>query len=81
MSKDILFGEVSGEIKQYLKATVLGDVFVDVRVQFRPSIEPYSSEDKMALDMVNARLRMLSGEISHSVREFLNEQLTSKDEL
>lgn len=67
--------EVNGEIKNYLKAQVFGDIFVDVKVEFRPSFRPHEDKDKMALDAVNARLRMISGEISHTVREVLEEKL------
>lgn len=77
MNNNFLFGEVSGEIKNYMTAQIMGDIHVEVIVDFRPMWMPREEKDKIALDMVNNRLRMLSGEISHSIREFLNEQLSS----
>jgi len=78
--RDILFGEVSAEVKNYMTATIFGDIHVEVNVEFKPSWMPHEDKDKIALDMVNNRLRMLSGEISHSVKEFLNEQLGKKED-
>lgn len=70
--------EMTGELKQYLQAQVFGDIFVDVRVEFRPRFQPSNPEDKLALDIVNSRLRMISGEVSHTVREVLEEKLRSE---
>lgn len=71
--------EVSGELKNYLQAKVFGDMFVEVKIEYRPMFEPREPNDKMALDIVNQKLRYLSGEIAHEVRESLQKHLTSTE--
>jgi len=75
-------GETEREIKEFLKVQYFGDILVDVKIQFNPSmvISDDDSRNKMALDMVNSRLQMLSGQISHDIRDFLKEQINPREE-
>jgi len=67
--------EVSGEIKQYMKTQIFGDINCYVKVEFKPQFMPRDDKDKMALDMVNSRLQMVSGEISHIVEQTIRDRL------
>lgn len=69
--------EISGELKNYLQARVFGDMHVDVRIEFKPMWMPKDVKEKMALEQVNQRLRYISGEIAHEVRETLQKHLAT----
>jgi len=64
------------ELKQNV-GTLIGDVHVEVKIEYRPMVPPSNTHEEVTLDMINSRLRYFSGEISHTVREMVNKAIES----
>lgn len=56
-----------------------GDVYVDVKIQFKEMMPTRTAEEKLALDKLNNELGVLGFEIQQSIKEKINSHFNPRE--
>ena len=67
--------EITKELKQFATA-IIGDIRVDVNIEYTPNMPMYDNKDKMLLRQVNAELAQMGGEIGFEIKDMLRKKFS-----